>query len=202
MLELDLDVGQLARLVRTRQIAACGDDLRFERADVERLAASPRLLEEKLSRSATKESEISQLPSREVVDLPITRWRLQSTRLFRDLAAARAQAGAHPAKALATCRTIVAGCTWRLFNSCMDTGAGTPEGWREQIVALEAAGIMPREIAAMVELVRALGDPARPALADETAPVHREAQIAVMSVLGVLEWLVRFQASRESAQDD
>jgi Domain of unknown function (DUF4145) len=125
----------------------------------------------------------------EVIDIRITAWRLDDSPFSDDLAQAKRLLRQHPDMGLAKCRQTLERCLHELHAERI----GNPGTKRlEQLIQdLGRAGVLPRKVLALAEVVRELGNVGVHPIFDAEGLTHREAQIALLSLLIVLEWYAR-----------
>jgi hypothetical protein len=125
----------------------------------------------------------------EVISIRLERWGLREGPFGDELARACDLADGDPDMALTKSRKILEGCLYALHKQRIG-----PPGTRrleQLIVDLGRAGVLPRKMLALCEVVRELGNVGAHPIYDGEDLSHREAQLAVLTLTLILEWYVR-----------
>jgi hypothetical protein len=151
------------------------------------------LIEEAASEPAEEAPDPQHVGSEEVVESVIEkrteRLGLGETPFAADFREARELMKGHPDMALTKCRKILESCLNRLHRD-HSSEPGTRR--LEQLIGDGGRqGWMPRKVLALCEVVRELGNVGSYPIYDDEKLTHREAQIAVLSLMLVLEWYAR-----------
>jgi hypothetical protein len=93
---------------------------------------------------------------------------------------------ANPDMALSKCRVILEEVLARRHRALL----GDPgKRMLEQLIRdLTAKGFLPRKVKALCEVVRELGNTGAHPILDDEKVTHREAQVALLSLMTILEW--------------
>jgi hypothetical protein len=127
-----------------------------------------------------------------VIERRIEKAQLKATLFSRELVRVQELLRTDPDMALTKCRQILESSVYQLHK----TAIGNPGTKRlEQLIAdLARQAALPRKIVALCEVVRELGNVGTHPIYDDEKPTHQEAQIALLSLIVVLDWFRRSQA--------
>lgn len=128
-------------------------------------------------------------PFEHLIAARMTRWQLDESEFGPDLDRAKSLVHTDPDMALAKCRVTLERCLWRFHEKTLGPAGTKP---LEQLIRdLGRKSTIPRKIAALADVVRELGNVGAHPIIDDEDLSHREAQIAMLTLVLILEWYER-----------
>jgi hypothetical protein len=138
-------------------------------------------------------------PFEHLLDQRVKRWELDRGEFGPDLLRLRALVRPDPGIAPAKCRVILV-AVMRTEHERAAGRAGTKP--LEQIIRdLARQGGLPRKVQALAEAVRELGNAGSHPIPDGEDLCHREAQVAALALLLILEWHRRASGAPDPGDD-